>query len=127
MSELKFYVCKHCGNIVVYLKRSGVKVICCGEPMTKLVPNVHDGANEKHVPVIHKIGPVVAVKVGSEPHPMLDEHYIQWIVLETDKGFHLKYLEPGQPPHARFVLADDEKVVNAAYEHCNLHSLWSSK
>ncbi|MBO5663608.1 MAG: desulfoferrodoxin, partial [Bacteroidales bacterium] len=54
-------------------------------------------------------------------------HYIQWIVLETDKGFHLKYLMPGQQPHARFVLADDEKVVNAAYEHCNIHSLWSSK
>lgn len=127
MATLKFYVCKHCGNVITYLKESGVKVICCGEPMTKMVPNISDGAGEKHVPVIHKDGPFVTVKVGSVAHPMLDEHYIQWIMIETNNGFQLKHLSPGMKPEARFVLAEGEDILSATYEYCNLHSLWAAK
>ncbi len=126
MAELKFYVCKHCGNVITYVKRSGVKVICCGEPMTKMVPNISDGAGEKHVPVIHKDGPFVTVKVGSVTHPMLEEHYIEWIVLETTHGFQLRYLKPGDLPEAKFVIAEDEQVLKA-YELCNIHGLWADK
>ena len=31
--EQKFYICKHCGNIIAKVKDTGVPVICCGEPM----------------------------------------------------------------------------------------------
>ena len=48
--EQKFYICKHCGNIIAKVKDTGVPVICCGEPMTEIVPGTTDAAAEKHVP-----------------------------------------------------------------------------
>ena len=78
---MKFYVCNHCGNIIAYVKSSGVPVVCCGDVMKELVPNTTDAAVEKHVPVIHTDGQKVTVTVGSAKHPMLEEHYIEWIAL----------------------------------------------
>lgn len=123
---LKFYKCAHCGQIILKVKETAVPVICCGQPMNLLTPNTTDAANEKHVPVVSQEGNVVTVKVGSVTHPMLDVHYIEWIVLETTNGYQVKNLKPGQEPEATFVLAEGEEVVNA-YEYCNLHSLWATK
>ena len=63
--EQKFYICKHCGNIIVKIKDSSVPVVCCGEPMSEIVPGVTDAAVEKHVPVWSVENGVVHVKVGS--------------------------------------------------------------
>ena len=93
-----------------------------GEPVT---PNTTDGAYEKHVPVIEQNGDFVTVKVGSVDHPMLDVHYIQWIVLETATGYQKHDLKPGEKPVATFAITDGDSVV-AAYEYCNLHGLWKS-
>ena len=93
--------------------------------MTELKGNTSDGATEKHVPVVSVDGDKVTVKVGSVDHPMLEEHFIQWIVLETTKGFQKKNLKPGEKPEATFALTDGEKAV-AAYEYCNLHGLWKA-
>ena len=120
---MKFYVCEHCGNIVTFLKNTGVPVMCCGQKMTELVPGTTDAAVEKHVPAVEVEGSVVRVKVGSVEHPMLPEHSIQWVAVETDQGSQIKYLQPGQAPQASFVLAEGEKLV-AVYEYCNLHGLW---
>lgn len=122
--EVKFFICKHCGNFVATIFHSGVTPVCCGEPMTELKPNTVDAAQEKHVPVVSVSGGKVTVKVGSVPHPMVPEHYIQWILLETKKGEQRKALNPGDKPEAVFVLEDDEPV--AAYEYCNLHGLWKT-
>ena len=113
----------HCGNIVELLEESGVPVICCGEKMTELVPNTTDAATEKHVPVVEVSGNEVLVKVGSVEHPMLEEHHIAFIVLETNLGTQRKFLDVAGKPEARFVLAEGEEVV-AAYEYCNLHGFW---
>lgn len=123
---LKFYRCAHCGQIILKVKETAVPVVCCGQPMKLLTPNTTDAANEKHVPVVSQEGNVVKVKVGSVTHPMLDVHYIEWIVLETTNGYQVKILKPGQEPEATFVLVEGEEVVNA-YEYCNLHSLWATK
>ena len=123
---LKYYKCAHCGQIILKVKETAVPVVCCGQPMNLLTPNTTDAANEKHVPVVSQEGNVVKVKVGSVTHPMLDVHYIEWIVLETTNGYQVKNLKPGQEPEATFVLAEGEEVVNA-YEYCNLHSLWATK
>lgn len=122
---MKFYVCEHCGNIIVKVKDSKVPVFCCGEKMKELVPGSTDAATEKHVPVVTVSGNKVNVVVGSVEHPMLDVHYIEWIILETTKGFHKYDLKPGEKPSAEFVLAEGEEVV-CAYEYCNLHGLWKS-
>lgn len=93
--------------------------------MTELVPNTVDAAQEKHVPVIEVNGSNITVKVGSIPHPMLEEHHIEWIYLQTEKGIQRKPLPlPGQP-EAQFALTPDDKVL-AAYEYCNLHGLWKA-
>ena len=77
--EQKFYICKHCGNIIAKVKDTGVPVICCGEPMSEIVPGTTDAAVEKHVPVWTVENGIVHVKVGSVEHPMLPEHYIEWV------------------------------------------------
>lgn len=123
---MKFYRCAHCGNIITYLHDSGVKVVCCGEIMQELVPNTVDASNEKHIPVIKIEGTKVTVEIGSVPHPMVPEHHIEWIVLETTCGTKTVHLNPGEEPKATFALEAEEKVV-AAYEYCNLHGLWIGK
>ncbi|MBQ6401966.1 MAG: desulfoferrodoxin [Firmicutes bacterium] len=121
--EQKFYICKHCGNIIAKLKDSGVPVVCCGEPMAELIPGTTDAAVEKHVPEYSVDGNVVTVKVGSVEHPMTEEHYIEWILLHTKQGNQRKVLTPQDKPQACFALCDGDEV-EAVYAYCNLHSLW---
>lgn len=121
----EFLVCKHCGNMIAMVKDMGVNIKCCGEDMVKLVPNTVDASKEKHVPVYEVEGNIVKVAVGDVEHPMADEHYIEWIMVETDKGNQRKVLAPNEPPKAEFALLDGEKVV-AVYAYCNLHGLWQA-
>ena len=122
---MKFYRCEHCGNIITFVHAAGVPVMCCGQKMTELVPGTVDAAVEKHVPVVEEKNGVVSVKVGAVAHPMLAEHYIEWIALETNQGSQIKQLQPGQAPEAVFALAEGEKLV-AVYAYCNLHGLWKA-
>ena len=122
---MKFYICKHCGNIIAYVRSSGVPVVCCGEPMQEIIPGTTDGALEKHVPVIEVEGNKVTVRVGAVEHPMLPEHYIEWISIHTKAGNQRKELAPGQKPAACFALCDDDEVLSV-YAYCNLHGLWQS-
>ena len=121
---MKFYSCKHCGNIVAYVENKGPQIVCCGEVMKELIPGSVDAAVEKHKPVITVDGNKVVVTVGSVLHPMQEEHYIQWIVLETKEGKQRKKLVPSQEPQAHFMIVDGDEVV-AAYAYCNLHGLWT--
>ena len=124
--KMKFYRCEHCGNIVAMVENSGVPVVCCGDQMKELSANTTDGALEKHVPVYEVIGNTVHVKVGETEHPMTDEHYIQWIAVETTSGNQRKCLKPGAGPEACFALCEGDEIV-AVYEYCNLHGLWVSE
>ena len=124
--EMKFYRCIHCGNIVAAVEESGVPLVCCGDNMQELVANSTDGAGEKHVPVYYVINNTVKVRVGELDHPMTDEHYIQWIAIETTNGNQRKCLKSSDKPEACFALCDGDKVL-AVYEYCNLHGLWVAK
>ena len=126
MGEKKFYICKHCGNMIGMIKSSGVNVVCCGDPMTELKPNTVEASQEKHPPVVTIEGNIVKVKVGSVEHPMTEEHHIAWIYLETEQGGQRKKLAVGSKPEAEFALAGGDKVVGV-YEYCNLHGLWLTK
>lgn len=122
---MKFYRCSHCGNIVTKLTDGGAPLMCCGEKMQLLEAGETDAAQEKHVPVFTQEGNVVVVQVGQMPHPMVEEHWIEWIVLETDRGAAIHWLSPGQPPKAVFQLAHGEKL-KTVWEYCNLHGLWKA-
>ena len=126
MGEKKFYICKHCGNMIGMIKSSGVNVVCCGDPMTELKPNTVEASQEKHLPVVTIEGNIVKVKVGSVEHPMTEEQHIAWIYLETEQGGQRKKLAVGSKPEAEFALAGGDKVVGV-YEYCNLHGLWLTK
>ena len=121
--KLKFYVCEHCGNLVKVIKDSGVPMMCCGQKMTELIAGTTDASVEKHVPVYEVNGGNVRVKVGEAEHPMVDAHYIEWILLQTNEGTQIKHLAPGQQPEAVFAVCEGE-TVEAVYAYCNLHGLW---
>lgn len=123
---MKFYQCKMCGKIVGMIQDSACPTKCCGEPMEELVANTTDAAVEKHVPVIACDGNLVTVCVGDVAHPMLEEHFIEWIALETKSGNQRKVLAPGAEPKAVFALVPGDEVV-AAYAYCNLHGLWKKE
>ncbi len=123
---VKLFKCAHCGNMIEMVEDKGVKVICCGEPMQLMDPNTTDAAQEKHVPVVTVDGNKVTVNVGSAEHPMMEEHHIAFIILETYKGVQKKFLDHTGKPEAVFALAEGEKPV-AAYEYCNLHGFWKAE
>ena len=114
------YRCAICGGIVEVL-HEGMVMQCCGQPMTLLKENTTDGAREKHVPVVEPVEGGYRVVVGSSEHPMLAEHFIEWIELVTDSHVYRQELKPGEKPEAVF-LTDARQVFARAY--CNLHGLW---
>ena len=122
---MKVYKCLQCGNMIQMMKESGVPIMCCGKKMEEFVPNTVEASEEKHIPVIDVKGDEVTVTIGSVEHPMVVEHYIEWIYLETENGGQYKELKPGDAPTATFALTD-EKVL-AAYAYCNLHGLWKAE
>ena len=118
-----FYRCPVCGQIVAIVKGTGVPIICCGKPMQKIEAGTTDASVEKHVPVYEVKGNTVTVTVGSVEHPMLPEHYIEWIALKTKAGNQRKALKPGDAPKTCFAICEGDEV-EAVYAYCNLHSLW---
>lgn len=122
--KLGIYKCNVCGNIVLVMHSGIGQLVCCGKPMQLMVAGSIDAAVEKHVPVIEKVGNTYKVKVGSTPHPMTEEHYIEWIELHADEDkVYIKFLKPGDAPEATFQV-EANKVL--AKEYCNLHGLWES-
>lgn len=120
-----FYICRTCGKIIETIKTGAPDTVCCGKPMEQLVPNTSEGAGEKHLPVVKVEGEKVLVNVGEVDHPMQDVHYIEWVVLETEKGIYRRNLKPGDKPSAQFTLNDEKPV--AVYAYCNLHGLWKTE
>jgi len=117
------YKCEVCGNMVEVLHGGAGQLVCCGKPMKLLVENTTDAAKEKHVPVIEKLDDGFLVKVGSVAHPMLEEHFIEWIELLVDGRVCRAWLKPGDKPEARFWVKGEQV---SAREHCNLHGLWKA-
>ncbi len=123
MTELmKVYKCEICGSIVEILHR-GQPPWCCGQPMEELEEKYVEG--DKHVPVIERNEKGYLVKVGNVPHPMEENHYIEWIELIVDGVVYRKFLHPGDKPEVFFEIPKGENV--RAREFCTLHGLWTSK
>ena len=116
---MKIYQCEECKKTViskVELKLDGFKELVAGST---------DAAQEKHVPVVTKKCKQVKVDVGSVAHPMTEEHLIEWVAIETEQGYQVKYLAADGVAECTFTLADGDKAV-AVYAYCNLHGLWQS-
>lgn len=123
--RLQVYKCEVCGNIVEVFHKGVGELVCCGVPMKLLDEKTADYKLEKHVPMIERIQGGFKVIVGSTPHPMTDEHYIEWIEIADDAGrVYRRHLKPDDAPEAIFMI-DAEKIV--AREHCNKHGLWKGE
>ena len=125
MCETKFFICEHCGNIIGMVHNAGVPMMCCGHKMTALIPGTVEASVEKHLPVVNVNDNKVTVEIGSVLHPMVEEHSILWVYLQTDKGGQRKCLSVGSEPKVEFALCDEKPVV--AYAYCNLHGLWKTE
>ncbi len=125
MKETKFFICEHCGNLVEVVHDAKVPMMCCGQKMTLLIPGTVEASVEKHLPVVTVDSDKVKVEIGSVAHPMVPEHSILWVYLQTDKGGQLKYLAPGEAPVAEFALFGEKP--EAVYAYCNLHGLWKTE
>jgi superoxide reductase len=123
--EIRFFRCRHCGNLEGAIYNSGVDMSCCSEAMEEMVANTTEAAKEKHLPLATLDGNKVHIAVGSVAHPMEEKHFIQWIYIQTKHGGQRKVLDPGDAPEADFLLENDEVI--AAYAYCNIHGLWKTK
>ena len=120
----QIYRCETCGNIVTVLDSGDGTMVCCGAPMTLLVPSNGPEGHEKHVPVVTETADTIEVMVGSVEHPMLPEHYIEWIEIATATKSYRTFLKPGDAPRATFPLMGNEGYVVSIY--CNVHGLWDN-
>lgn len=118
------YKCELCGNMVELVHSGPGTLTCCNQKMVLLTENTTDAAQEKHVPVIEIKADSITVKIGSVPHPMLEEHFIEWIELIADGKVYRQNLQPGGTPQATFPVIAQQVT---AREHCNLHGLWSAQ
>lgn len=123
--QLEVYFCEICGNVVEVLRGEAGELVCCGENMILLEEKgAAQEGKEKHVPVIEKGDGTITVKVGSVPHPMLAEHYIEWVEVIADGKAYRQFLKPGETPEAVFNISADQIT---AREYCNIHGMWSEK
>jgi len=138
MTQLnQIYKCNVCGNMVEVLHTGVGQLVCCGQPMELMAERTQEigesayGENlailEKHVPVIEKIGDGLRIVIGEKPHPMQDNHYIEWIEIiytapdETGPITAKKFLKPSQAPQAEFNVSPGAFTARA---YCNIHGLW---
>ncbi len=113
----KFYKCPDCDLVVYTLTGDGSKL-----PLKELIPGAVDAAKEKHVPFVTKTENKIVVQVGEVEHPMIAEHYIEWIAAEGDDGIKITYLKTGDKPVVQFCYKNN--WIKRVYAYCNLHGLW---
>lgn len=121
--RLEIYKCEICGNIVEVIHQGAGKLVCCGKPMVLMTENTQDASREKHVPVVERTATGVKVAVGSIPHPMDENHFIEWIQVIADGKAYREFLEPGDLPEAVFSI-ETEDITARGY--CDKHGLWKT-
>lgn len=122
-NELLIKKCKSCGAIVKVIEDcncEGCGIVCCGEPMEKLVPNSVDAAVEKHVPTYEKVGDEIYVQVN---HVMEKEHFIEWISLVSENQEYMVKFYPEQNAETKFPYIQGATL----YAYCNKHGLWKTR
>lgn len=117
---MRVYKCENCKKTII--SKEELKL---GEGWVELIAGSTDAAQEKHVPVVTKKCKQVKVDVGSVAHPMTAEHLIEWVAIETEQGYQVKYLSADSAPVCLFSLADGDALVRV-YAYCNLHGLWAN-
>jgi superoxide reductase len=120
------YRCNVCGNIVTLLCTGPGNLVCCDVPMELMEAKKGDLGPEKHIPIIERSDNGVKVKVGEVPHPMVEDHYIQWVELSADNQVYIQFLGPDDQPEAEFPVNLDQEKDPKSRSYCNIHGFWKS-
>ncbi len=123
MNNNRFFRCRKCENVFLTVVGLGEHASCCGEPLVQMHFGASDEGRDKHMPILMQSEGRVCVDVGTQAHPMLEDHNIHFIYIRTNRGGKLRYLSPEGDPSASFTLEDDEDL-RAAYAYCNKHGMW---
>ena len=123
--KARYFRCKKCGKVIVMLSERNTPTICCGEEMEERAAGITEASREKHIPVFERTGNIVKVSVGSVAHPMEEQHFIEWIALESSSGVQVRQLTAGNKPEVVFALEESDSVERVL-AFCNLHGLWAS-
>ena len=125
--KLELYKCHNCGNLVQVLVNGIGELVCCGQNMENLVPKYEENNElaEKHVPIIEEENNrrIVTLK----HHPMVEEHYIQFIEVISDDNKYVKrkYLTPEDKEAVLSFKCECKEGIKAR-ELCNIHGLWAN-
>ena len=122
-NEFKIKKCLKCGAIVEVIKdctceNCGIK--CCGTEMVEVVPNTEEASFEKHMPQYEIVGNYVVVTVN---HVMENDHYIEYIGMDSDAINAKKYLKIGENAKAVFPYIKGSKL----FAYCNKHGMWQTE
>ena len=124
MSEArKILKCPICDTIVEVLDHVGVEIVCCGPAMEDVSEQFAEGDEFDHRAIVRRVRGGLKVQVGVEPHPMCEDHYIQWVEVISGQRSCRQFLEPGQLPEAVFDVHGDDITVR---QYCSQHGLWRS-
>ena len=119
--RLELYKCEICGNIVQVMHHGAGELVCCKESMKKLIPHgTEEEKQEKHVPVFLDDN---MIQVGSELHPMSEEHHIEFmeVISKDKKHVKIKFSDINDEPKMKYGLICEP---GCAVEYCNIHGLW---
>lgn len=121
---MRIFKCPICGNLIEVINDGGGTLVCCGQEMEEQTINANETVFEKHIPSIIKDGNLVKVQVGSTIHPMISEHYIEWITLVDETGSYRKTMSPNEDPIVEFETASEHFTV---YAYCNIHGFYKKE
>ena len=124
--KYQIYKCDICGNGVEVLHEGTGTLSCCGQLMTEMAPKPTGGENEKHQPVVEKEEGGTIIKAASVPHPMEENHCIEWVEAFKRDGKVVRIpLNPGDRPEAHIEWGLGE--LKEVRFYCNVHGLRSKK
>ena len=121
---MDIYKCEVCGNVVEKIYDGGGVLVCCGQDMVLQEINVEETTYDKHIPVVEETENEIKIQIGSELHPMENDHHIEWIALVTPKGIIRRKIQVGEEPKVIFGKMTDEYAI---YAYCNIHGLYKSE
>ncbi|NLV26019.1 MAG: desulfoferrodoxin [Methanomicrobiales archaeon] len=123
---LELYECDKCKQMVLIVQEGPGSLVCCDQPMIQMQEKSGaEEGKEKHIPVVEKTEKGTRVKVGSIPHPMVDDHFIQWIEVIGDSFLQTETLKPGENPEKEFCVPFEK--VKKVRIFCNKHGFWIKK
>lgn len=123
MQSLKLYKCMKCNNLIQQIDGSNTNIECCNTKMTKIEANTFEASTEKHIPVYELSNSEIIVTIGEIEHPMEEDHYIMWVMLESNNEVTKINLKPGDLPKVRFKYISNSTL----YAYCNKHGLWKKE